>query len=84
MAQNQNSVVVVIDDDHAVRESLKFPLETLGHKVATFASAAACLADRAFRPACLIVDHHMPQMTGSVLVKPFREKDLPRFVRSHI
>ena len=64
MAGNRSDVVAIVDDDHGVRKSLKFLLETFGHKVTTFASAAAFLADRALRPACLLVDHHMPQMTG--------------------
>ena len=64
MADTRSDIVAVVDDDHGVRDSLKFLLESLGHKVAAFASAAAFLADRTLRPACLIVDHHMPQMTG--------------------
>jgi FixJ family two-component response regulator len=35
MADTRRCVVAVIDDDHGVRESLKFLLETWGHKVAT-------------------------------------------------
>lgn len=57
--------VVVVDDDEAVRESLAFLLETAGYVVESFASAGRCLA--ALRPAaitCLVVDQHMPEMTG--------------------
>jgi len=57
--------VVVIDDDEAVRESLAFLLETAGYPVASFASAPDCLAR--LRPedvACIVVDQHMPEMTG--------------------
>jgi two-component system, LuxR family, response regulator FixJ len=69
MADIRSDVVAVVDDDHGVLDSLKFLLETLGHKVAAFASAAAFLADRTLRPACLIVDHHMPEMTGLELAE---------------
>jgi len=57
--------VVVIDDDEAVRESLAFLLETAGYSVVSFASAPDYLV--AMRPectACLLVDQHMPGMTG--------------------
>jgi two-component system, LuxR family, response regulator FixJ len=69
MADTQSDVVTVIDDDHGVRDSLRFLLEAAGHTVATFASAAAFLADRVLRPACLIVDQHMPHMTGLELAE---------------
>ncbi len=61
---NHTGAVAVVDDDPAVLDSLKFLLEVIGHRVVTYASAAAFLADRAKRHACLILDHHMPQMTG--------------------
>ena len=64
--------VAVIDDDPAVLDSLRFLLELAGHRVATYGSAASFLADRAMRPACLILDHHMPQMTGLALAARLR------------
>ena len=63
--------VAIVDDDEAVRDSLRFLLEVAGHSVASFASGADLLADpRHF--ACLIVDQHMPQMTGLDLVARLR------------
>ncbi len=64
--------VAVVDDDPAVLDSLRFLLEVVGHRVATYASAAAFLADRATRHPCLILDHHMPQMTGLELAAKLR------------
>ncbi len=52
--------------------SLKFLLEVAGRRVVTYASAAAFLADRATKHACLILDHHMPQMTGLELAARLR------------
>ena len=43
-----NGVVAIVDDDHAVLDSLKFLLEVVGHEVATYASAEAFLDDRAY------------------------------------
>ena len=63
------TLVAVIDDDSGVRNSLKLLLELSGHEVAAFDSAAAFLMDRATRPACLIVDHQMPGMTGLELAR---------------
>ncbi len=68
--------VAIIDDDAAVLDSLRFLLEIAGHQVAVYASAAAFLADTVTRPACLILDHHMPQMTGLELVGRLRAQGL--------
>jgi two-component system, LuxR family, response regulator FixJ len=72
--EDQRPVVIVVDDDEAVRESLRFLLETAGFDVDTFASACQFLAaacDR--RPLCLLVDQHMPQLTGLDLLQRLRE-----------
>lgn len=62
-------VVAVVDDDQAVGDSLAFLLETAGYRAITFPSAAAFLNDREIRPAHLIVDHGMPDMTGLQLAE---------------
>jgi two-component system, LuxR family, response regulator FixJ len=72
MADNHDRVVAVIDDDAAVLDSLKFLLEIRGHAVAAYASAAAFLNDHTMDPACLILDHRMPQMTGLELAARLR------------
>ncbi len=79
MADNRLNVVAVIDDDLAVLDALKFLLEIAGHKVVTYSSAAAFLKDRTARPACLILDQHMPHMTGLELAAHLRDEgvDIP-------
>jgi two-component system response regulator FixJ len=72
MAQKRDGVVAVVDDDPAVLDSLKFLLELAGYSVATYDSAIAFLEDRTARPACLILDHHMPRMTGLELAARLR------------
>jgi len=65
--------VAVVDDDQAVLDSLKFLLEVAGCRVKTYASAPAFLADPAARSACcLILDQHMPGMTGLELATHLR------------
>ena len=67
--------MAIVDDDRGFRESLKFLIETLGHKVVTFASAEAFLADRWLRPACLVVDQHLSHMTGLELAAQLLRED---------
>lgn len=57
--------VYVVDDDEAVRDSTRMVLESYGMNVRTFGSARAFLAavdDKA--KGCLLLDQHMPEMTG--------------------
>ena len=74
MADNRSGAVAVVDDDPAVLDSLKFLLEVAGRSVAIYPSAAAFLDDRATSPACLIVDQHMPAMTGLELAARLRSE----------
>lgn len=72
MAGSGAGAIAVVDDDPAVLDSLRFLLEVVGHRVKTYASASAYLADHAEPHACLILDHHMPLMTGLELVARLR------------
>ena len=72
MTENPARVVAIVDDDSAVLDSLKFLLEVVGYQVATYASAQAWLGDKSITPACIIVDQHMPGMTGLELVQRLR------------
>jgi two-component system response regulator FixJ len=68
MTDQQASEVVVVDDDEAVLESFRFMLELAGFQVATYTSATEFLAQHDRRPRCLILDQHMPRMTGLDLI----------------
>ena len=60
-----SSTIYVVDDDDAVRDSLRFLLETNGYKVQTFASGDEFLEK--YDPtliSILITDVRMPGMTG--------------------
>lgn len=72
METTRTGTVAVVDDDPAVLDSLRFLLETAGRDVAIYASAREFLDSRPMRPACLILDHHMPQMTGLELAAKLR------------
>jgi two-component system response regulator FixJ len=57
--------VFVVDDDEAVRDSIRVLLETSGFRVEDFGSPADFLSsDAPGRPGCLLVDVRMPGMSG--------------------
>jgi two-component system response regulator FixJ len=61
----EDPTIFVVDDDHAVRDSLRWLLESLQLKVETYASATEFLASGvANRPGCLVVDIRMPDVSG--------------------
>jgi two-component system response regulator FixJ len=72
MAAASRDTVAIVDDDEAVRHSLRLLLEVIGHKVETFASVADFLKAELEKLLCLIVDHHMPGMTGLDLAERLR------------
>lgn len=59
------SIVFVVDDDPSVRSSTLRLLRSVGFDVETFASADEFLArPPADRPACLVLDVHLPGRSG--------------------
>jgi FixJ family two-component response regulator len=55
----------VVDDDDAIRDSMRWLLESAGYAVAAFSSAEHFLADhRPGTAACLVLDVRMPGLTG--------------------
>src|ERR1700730_10659676 len=72
MAEVNNRTVAILDDDNAIRDSLQFMLEVVGHPVETFASVAEFQKAEMQRLACLILDHHMPEITGLELAEQMR------------
>jgi len=75
LRQGSAQVIHIIDDDPEIRTSLHHLLELQGHGVAGFASAEAFLAT--YRPgaeACLLVDAHLPGMSGVELLAALRAR----------
>ena len=68
-------VVIIIDDDLAVRNSLKFSLEIEGLTVRSYATGAELLSagDLALC-SCLVVDQNMPGMNGLDLITLLRAR----------
>lgn len=67
-------MIAIVDDDEAVRDSLKLLLETYGLGVGTYGSAQEFLeAEAVCRSRCLVLDVHMPGMSGVELLQTLRE-----------
>jgi FixJ family two-component response regulator len=61
----RQALIVVVDDDESVRESLPDLLKEFGFAVRAFSSAEAFLASDCIAPTrCLILDIAMPGMSG--------------------
>ena len=68
-------VAVIVDDDPAVCNSLKFSLEVEGLSVRTYADAAEALQEANYpMRGCLIIDYRLPGMTGLELLAALRQR----------
>lgn len=75
MRDHSNSVIFVVDDDDAVRDSLRLLLETQNYQVQTFASGEEFLEQ--YNPnlvSVLITDVRMPGMSGLQLQEQLLER----------
>jgi two-component system response regulator FixJ len=62
-------IVHVVDDDEAVRDSMSALLESYGIQVRTYSSANAFLLTSPAQPeGCMLLDLHMPGMSGLELL----------------
>ena len=65
--------IYLVDDDPAVRDSFRIMLESFGMEVREYSSAKAFLADPDKRnQGCLVLDMHMPEMSGLELLEILR------------
>jgi CheY-like chemotaxis protein len=70
-------LVIVVDDDVAVRNSLKFSLEVEGFAVRAHSGGIELLNDTELpRDGCLVIDQKMPGMNGLDLVAQLRARDV--------
>jgi len=73
----QESTVFVVDDDDAVRNSMRWLVESVGLPVETYASAREFLETHdPNRPGCLVLDVRMPGMSGLDLQEKLHEKGI--------
>lgn len=68
-------LVVVVDDDPAVCNSLQFALELEGFKVLAYASGSELLSAKDIRvPDCFVIAQKMRGMTGLELIGRLRDR----------
>ncbi len=74
MGNMQEQTVFVVDDDDAVRDSIKELVESVGLQAEGYDSALAFLdAFESQRPGCLVLDVRMAEMSGLVLQERLNE-----------
>jgi FixJ family two-component response regulator len=88
-------IVLIVDDDAAVRGALKFALEIEGFAVRAYGKGDDLLGDAALADcACFIIDQTLPGMTGLEVVSALRAQRIaapailitsapPLFVQEH-
>ena len=75
--QDGPASIFIVDDDEAVRDSVRVLLEARGFEAFAFESAAMVLAAlERRRPTCLVLDLHMPGVNGLELLKTLRARDI--------
>ena len=83
----KNTLVYVVDDEEALRDSLRWLLESAGYKVLSYPTAERFLGGyRAGQAACLVLDVRMPGITGLQLQQELnrRGENLPIiFITGH-
>jgi FixJ family two-component response regulator len=76
-AAKAKPIVLVIDDDLAVRNSLKFALEIEGFSVRLYPTAAELLDEKDMPGSgCLVTDYHLPGMNGLDLLAELRDRKI--------
>ena len=71
----RGSLVIVVDDDAAVRNSLKFSLEVEGFDVRLYSDGAALLRATDLDDCdCLVIDQSMPGLSGLETVRQLRKR----------
>jgi two-component system response regulator FixJ len=75
--QSSNFTILVTDDDDAVRDSLRMVLGAIYGEVHGFESGAELLgAVHNYSGSCLILDIHMPDMTGLEVMERLADRKL--------
>ncbi len=78
MSRHTEPVVLVVDDDEAVRDSLSMVLRAAGRTVESYASAEEFIErGGATRAGCLVLDVRMPGMSGLELQEYLAERSTP-------
>lgn len=70
-------VVLLVEDDSAVRNSLKFSLEIEGFSVRAYKNGTELLGETPYPGArCLIIDYRLPGLNGLELLAELRRREV--------
>lgn len=72
----QGATVYIVDDDEAVRDSMRLLLESSGLLARDFASADLFLHADSADMGCLLLDLHMPGISGLELLRMIRARGI--------
>ena len=79
--KNRRPTVIVIDDDHSVREALKGLFESVGLSAETHASVTEFInADDPEKAGCIVLDIRLPGQSGLEFQETLAQSDHPRSV----
>jgi len=71
-------IVAVVDDEKPVRDALRRLLRAAGMEAEAFASGPEFLESAAeLRPECVVLDLHIPKMSGQEILRRIREMKDP-------
>jgi two-component system, LuxR family, response regulator FixJ len=74
-ASPEKPIILVVDDDAAVRQSIKFSLELEGFSVRTYADAGELLNEATLPPfGCLVIDYNLPALNGLEVLRQLRNR----------
>ena len=74
----QQRPVYIVDDDEAVRDSIRLLLESSGFLAREFANADLFLKSDIASMGCLLLDLHMPGISGLELLRLLRSRGMRR------
>jgi two-component system, LuxR family, response regulator FixJ len=76
-ASRSKPTILVVDDDAAVRQSMKFSLEVEGFSVRTYADGGELLNETTLpRFGCLVIDYHLPALNGLEVLRQLRNREV--------
>lgn len=81
MPQRERPKILIIDDDHLVRETVRLALQHHGFDVATIESPeAARLVVRQSQPDAIIMDLYMPEKNGLELCRELKKDEKTKHI----
>jgi two-component system response regulator FixJ len=70
-------LVAIVEDDAAVRDSLRFAMEADGYAVCLFETARDAIDSHSVMEAdCLVIDHMLPDLDGLAMLRQLRRRGL--------